>query len=268
MGRRGGGGGGGRNTAKNNSTSSLNSTGSTSTTMSASNETNNSNQENTTPPETTDPKALVTFADLDALLAKHLNKHLDKTVESLQASINTVTQVANNALALVEKLEAKIKVLEESNKELSRKIDRNSTENKETVKLIEKNHTEVLNRVREVEERLEERTNRQLRKTLVFRGIEEKPAGEASETWEESRVKVAKAISEVCGPEVDEEAAYDMIERCHRSARNPRYDGPDPRPIFAAITYWPDTVTITDGFRKKNISKNISNSPLTISTDQ
>ena len=59
-----------------------------------------------------------------------------------------------------------------------------------------------MKRVVALEEKLEERTNRQLRKTLVFRGIEEKPDGESPESWEESRVKLAEAISVVCGEEI------------------------------------------------------------------
>ena len=45
-----------------------------------------------------------------------------------------------------------------------------------------------------------------------------------------------------------------MIERCHRSAGNPQYHGTAPRPVFAAFSYWPDTVSITDAFWKKNIA--------------
>ena len=56
-----------------------------------------------------------------------------------------------------------------------------------------------MKRVVALEEKLEERTNRQLRKTLVFPEIVEKPEGESSESWKESRVKLAEAISEVCG---------------------------------------------------------------------
>ena len=121
-----------------------------------------------TPLDTPDPNSPVTFAAIDALLTKHF-KH---TLDSLNASINAVTLVANNALALVEKLEVRIKALEDANKELKAKAEKNSAENTAIYKKIETNHSEVIMRVGELEEKLEERTNCQLRKTLVFRGIE------------------------------------------------------------------------------------------------
>jgi hypothetical protein len=48
--------------------------------------------------------------------------------------------------------------------------------------------------------------------------------------------------------------AFGMVERAHRSAPNPHYKGTAPRPIFAAMSWWPDCETIIETFRKKNIS--------------
>jgi len=117
---------------------------------------------------------------------------------------------------------------------------------------IARSEKELTRRLTALEEKVEERTNRQLRKTLVIRGMEEKAADQPPETWEETRVAVAKVIAKTC-PSIDENRAYDIVERAHRSNKNSNYKGNAPRPIFAAITYWPDTVTITDDFRKKNI---------------
>ena len=74
--------------------------------------------------DTPDPTSPVTFAAIDALLTKHF-KH---TLDSLNVSINAVTLVANNALALVEKHEVCIKALEDANKELKAKAEKNSAE--------------------------------------------------------------------------------------------------------------------------------------------
>ena len=186
-------------------------------------------------PETEEaPEAPVTYAQLEAAL----NRHLGGTLTAIQASIDAVSKVAENALALAQKLEARVRVLEDENKALKATVARNEKD--------------LSNRITALEEKVEERTNRQLRKTLVIRGIEEKGEDQPPETWEESRVVVAKAIAKVC-PDIDQDQAYDMVERAHRSNKNKDYKGTAPRPIFAAMTFWPDTVTVTEAFRKKNI---------------
>ena len=104
-----------------------------------------------------------------------------------------------------------------------------------------------------MEERIEDRTNRQLRKTLVFRGIEEDATDK--ETWEKTKNKVAEAVEEASDGDISQDDAYDMLERVHRAAPNPHYKGTAPRPIFAAIYYWPDAERLVEVFRKANIAK-------------
>ena len=175
---------------------------------------------------------------IDKALNKHLKKHFEGTITALQASIDAVNKIADNARSLAEKLEARVKVLEEENKNLK----------KDTAKIEQ----DLSKRITDLEEKLEERTNWQHRKTLVIRGIPDKPRDQPAETWEGSRVNVAKAIAKVC-PEIGQDKAYTMVERAHRSSHKTNYQGKAPRPIFAAFTFWPDTVTITDAFRKRNI---------------
>ena len=188
----------------------------------------------TMPESNENPDAPVTYAQLEAAL----NKVLGGTLTALQSSIDAISKVAENALALAQKLEARVKALEDENLNLKASIGRSEKE--------------MSRRLTALEEKVEERTNRQLRKTLVIRGMEEKAADQPPETWEETRVAVAKIIAKTC-PSIDENHAYDIVERAHRSNKNSNYQGNAPRPVFAAITYWPDTVTITDEFRKKNI---------------
>ena len=106
-------------------------------------------------------------------------------------------------------------------------------------------------------EEVEERTNRQLRKTLVFRGIPEHPipmdpstadTGARKENWEETEKLLAKKIAEVC-EDTTLEDARSMIERAHRARPNPNYKGPAPRLIFAAFYDWKSSEYVKKQFR-------------------
>lgn len=114
---------------------------------------------------------------------------------------------------------------------------------------------------------MEERTNRQLRETLVFRGIPESSnsrhasnssassattADPTVETWDQSKQKLANVIADAS--DISAASAIEMVERAHRSAPNPRYQGTAPRAIFVALYKWPDAERIVDAFRKYNIA--------------
>ena len=96
------------------------------------------------------PDAPVTYAQLEAAL----NKVLGGTLTALQSSIDAISKVAENALALAQKLEARVKALEDENLNLKASIGRSEKE--------------MSRRLTALEEKVEERTNRQLRKTLVI----------------------------------------------------------------------------------------------------
>ena len=119
------------------------------------------------------------------------------------------------------------------------------------------------NRIAELEEKIEERTNRQLRKTLVFKGIPYE-GGKKQETWEETEVVLRKHIAETCGMNYDE---TNIIERCHRSAPNPHYKGDNPEFIFAAVYDWKDTTWLTEKYRKKGVADLTSKLPVSKNTD-
>jgi len=71
----------------------------------------------------------------------------------------------------------------------------------------------------------EDRVNRQLRKTLIFKGIPEKTRDQQEEnkkeTWDETADILATNISEIC-QDIDYDEAWNMVERCHRSRPSPR----------------------------------------------
>ena len=113
-----------------------------------------------------------------------------------------------------------------------------------------KNHSQDNSvNVKALEERIEDRTNRQLRKTLVFNNIPETD----QESWEDTEKLVANAIADACN--IDVADAAEQLERVHRSAPNPRYKGNAPRKIFAALYDWKFSEKCKQAFKDKNIAK-------------
>ena len=123
-----------------------------------------------------------TDADLtDTVITKSLLKELfeknykkivnefNKTIESLKSQLDEVEARATNA-------EKKIKLLETENQKLKEVL--NSTSNTANANA---------NAINALEERIEDRTNRQLRKTMVFRGVPEKD----NETWDDTKSLLA-----------------------------------------------------------------------------
>ena len=163
-------------------------------------------------------------------LESALNKHLNETIESLRASLEEVSNIAKSALKLAEEQKAIIEDLKTSKGKIE----------------------SAPSRITDLEELIEERTNRQLRKTLVFHGISSEDDNNSKyESWKDTEVLVRKTISKVlCIPY----EKTDMIERCHRGARSSNYKGNLPNPIYAAIYDWKDCELILEKFREHNMT--------------
>ena len=104
----------------------------------------------------------------------------------------------------------------------------------------------------EVKERLEERTNRQLRQTLVIKGVRELPnKGPKGETWEETKQLLASTIAKNVKTSYDN--AYKMLNRVHRSrpTANPNKRGQ--RDIFANLFSWDHCDKLVEDFRLLNV---------------
>ena len=161
---------------------------------------------------------VITKALLKELFEKNYKKivnEFNKTIESLKSQLDEVESRATNA-------EKKIKLLETENQKLKEAL--NSTSNTANTNA---------NAINALEERIEDRTNRQLRKTMVFRGV---PEENDNETWDDTKSLLAAEIAKVLNYEESE--AVEMLERVHRAAPNPHYKGSAPRPIFSAFNYW------------------------------
>ena len=112
--------------------------------------------------------------------------------------------------------------------------------------------------VQQLKEVVEERTNRQLRETLIFKNIEEKE----NEKWEDTKILLAKLISETC-QNISYNDAFHGIKRCHREsakkqeqiANNGRPSRAGKRHIYAALYSWDLCQSIIESFRKRGISE-------------
>ena len=109
-----------------------------------------------------------------------------------------------------------------------------------------------------IEERIEERTNRQMRQTLVFRGIQEQAL---EKTLADTDNLLADTLGDALG--ID---ASNMVNRCHRTG-NPQFyaQAGRARPIAAAMHAWKDCERIIDHFRKdgSNIYVDYKYGPMT-----
>ena len=103
-------------------------------------------------------------------------------------------------------------------------------------------------KVKELEKKVEDRTNRQLRKTMIFRNIKET---EEEKTWEDTTDIVAGKISSLL--DIDLEDAEYMIDRCHRGGDPKFYKRKNRiRPIYIAFLRWPDCEQIIKAARGQN----------------
>lgn len=231
--------------------------------MSASKSTRSHGKSNTSIVESSEPSAesnnefsVITSSKLEVILAAQFEKNrseTEKTIKDaikhelssmkneiirLQSELETVSGVANNAMKLAEQVKKDLTKLQEENSHLKTQLKNDTNEHNKMLEVVEDNK------------------NRQLRKTLVFKGIPEQDQSEnvhgsgssRGENWDNTATVLAKSMSEALGTSIEE--ASKMVERCHRAAPNPNYRGNMPRPIFAAFLDWRDSERTKVAFRK------------------
>ena len=101
-----------------------------------------------------------------------------------------------------------------------------------------------------VKEELENRTNRQLRRTLIFKNI---PETKDDESYAEVKLLLAETISS--HTDITKQEALDGIERAHREAKRNGGTREGKRRIFAAFLNWELPQKILDGFKQKGLSR-------------
>ena len=129
------------------------------------------------------------------------------------------------------------------------------TELEETITTLQ----QIPAKVDDLAELCEDRTNRQLRETLVFRNV---PEEKDDETYADTKDVVAQLIADHCGIDFDE--VRGEIKRAHRETN--RRNGEEhyrrgKRLIFAAFHSWDLCRTVIETFKQKcirNVDFNIA----------
>ena len=186
-----------------------------------------------------------------------IKKHLKLQENNLKGLIKSEAALLK---AEIVNLQHEVETLKTENDNIKKQSEMNKS-NLESLKgennSLKSKIVKLENEQSKLADEIEDRTNRQLRKTMVFRGIPEEsvrrdPDNEQSEmrkeNWEETEELLAKSISDICD-DTSISNARDMLERVHRSAPNARYRGSGPRPIFAAFRDWKDAEYVKKQFR-------------------
>ena len=180
---------------------------------------------------------------------KHEFTSMKEELIRLQSELETISGVAENAVKLSDQLKKDCAQLKDENINLKAQLKNATNEQEKTLEIIEENK------------------NRQLRKTLVFKGIPEKTFRDESalnadgtpksrsENWDDTASILAETIAKAL-EDTTYDDAFNMVERCHRGAVNSRYKGTAPRPIFAAFLDWRDSERVKEAFRKNNANNN------------
>ena len=203
-------------------------------------------------------------------MAKVSNAQLQLQLTTIAESIaDFKTTSEANKVELIDKIdslanriavvETKIEQNAEANADLSRKVDENKASATNEIQILVTRIAaleakvatlEVLpEKVKKLTEVCEERTNRQLRETLVFRNV---PENGPEETYAQTKDLLANLISEHCNLSYDD--VYQEIKRAHRESK--RRDGENhyrqgKRLIFVALHSWDLCRTIIETFRLK-----------------
>ena len=185
---------------------------------------------------------------------------------SSTSATKSTTNNCNNCQSLVETVNNLVKQVQSLQEQVASLTVSNNANSAPVSDLLipptsQYNHAEFLEWKKHIEELVESRTNRQLRKTLVFRGIKED--NDTERTWEDtddllvSKIAESLGTTESFGADADddydvEEEAGTMIDRCHRGGNKAFFDEQGRhRPIFAAMHSWKDCKRIIRSFRKQ-----------------
>ena len=187
-------------------------------------------------------KILLSISDLkkstDETKVELLNKFDDlaERIDSIEAKVDT-NKEATDALSTI---------VEENKAELIR-LNLRIVSLEDKVKMLET----IPEKLNETRETVEERTNRQLRETLVFKNIIEV---NPDESYNDTKVLLSKLISEHCHLQYDD--VYSEIKRAHRESNRPshaEFSRRGKRHIFAAFHSWDLCQKIIETFKNLNI---------------
>ena len=170
----------------------------------------------------------------------HLPKHRCIFTDSEDNEENDSCSTCSSLLETVQKLEQTVKNLQEQLNKQPGGASIITTEPFQGYEAWKK----------EIEARIEDNTNRQTRKTLVFRNIPQNY--ETEETWDHTKQVLADEIAVAL--KIPSDKAIKLIDRCHRGGNVTYYrKNKKCRPIFAEMNRWTDCDHITKKFRSKEV---------------
>ena len=215
--------------------------------------------------EILDSKLEALRVDLIASFAKDLLKDVNK----LNASLTTIRNTAGNALKKAKSVETRIEALEAADppniSELKERVEAleavevtDVSHTKESIDAhsvdisdikrdcaVLKAHVESCTRlINEQDEVIEDLRNRQMRNTLVFKGI---PEGANEKTWDDTEDLLLRTIQTA-----DSKISEDIIERCHRGHAK-RNGSSEARDIVAQFHSWEGRGNGQAGFHKEEL---------------
>ena len=191
--------------------------------------------------------------DLTALLDNRLTEFENDISSKILNLENVITQKSNEIDAQQDQISDLVALNNSQGAEIDKlwcevnELKTASNAGKLVSENQEKLSSTIIKNIQTVEERVEERTNRQMRKTLVIKGVQE----DGKESWDDTRDIVASVISKYI-TKCSFDDAYEMLDRVHRSppTKNPNKVGK--RDIYAALNTWDDCEYLIDCFRKIN----------------
>ena len=166
---------------------------------------------------------------LDRIDGDHL-LHAQK-FEQIEGRVDEIdSKITNNLAGVYDRLAV-----------VEQKLCHQETEMSQQVKLLTAENDKI-------KEELENRTNRQLRQTLIFKNI---PENKRDESYADVKTLLADVISTYT--DISKEDAVAGIVRAHREAKREGSDREGKRKIFAAFLDWELPQKVLDQFRKKSI---------------
>ena len=151
----------------------------------------------------------------------------------------------------VGELQAQIGNTDDRNRKTFEELNKRVADLEEKLKALEYVPKELEN----IAENVENRTNRQLRETLIFKNVPENDGDD--ESYDDTKDLLATIISENLD-DINYDQAFGLIKRCHRE-RDRSDDENDhyrkgKRFIFAAMHSWDLCQTLINKFRQKGIN--------------
>ena len=179
-------------------------------------------------------------------LKTYINEQLDVRLKPINDEITSLKLELKQRVAEIDNLKSAIVEIKSVNDQLV------STNKSLEARLVssEEFQEAIKQSFKQLEIKVEDRTNRQLRQTIVVKGLPEKQ----NETWTDTRNALAKYVAK--SYKMEFKTAYSMFERVHRGGGD-GYDNKKKgrRDIYALCSHWDDSELLVWGSFAANKNK-------------